>query len=134
MWAGEMNTFGSEFRIARANDDTADTTWDNLKVETVLGLSVVFEDDFSSNEIDPARYGESTPFFEGGIGDIHAEAGDGVMRFVGTTTQQWWSGGTLKIKDSFNAGQDSPVTISICLLYTSPSPRDRTRSRMPSSA
>ena len=21
MWAGEMNTFGSEFRIARANDD-----------------------------------------------------------------------------------------------------------------
>ena len=25
-------------------------------------------------------------------------------------------------------------TIGICLLYTSPSPRDRTRSRMPSSA
>ena len=29
------------------------------------------------------------------------------------------------------AGQDPPNT---CLLYTSPSPRDRTRSRMPSSA
>ena len=27
-----------------------------------------------------------------------------------------------------------PLTFSICLLYTSPSPRDRTRSRMPSSA
>ena len=26
------------------------------------------------------------------------------------------------------------VDINICLLYTSPSPRDRTRSRMPSSA
>ena len=26
------------------------------------------------------------------------------------------------------------ITISTCLLYTSPSPRDRTRSRMPSSA
>ena len=25
-------------------------------------------------------------------------------------------------------------TLQICLLYTSPSPRDRTRSRMPSSA
>ena len=25
-------------------------------------------------------------------------------------------------------------TVTICLLYTSPSPRDRTRSRMPSSA
>ena len=26
------------------------------------------------------------------------------------------------------------ITCAICLLYTSPSPRDRTRSRMPSSA
>ena len=26
------------------------------------------------------------------------------------------------------------IPVSICLLYTSPSPRDRTRSRMPSSA
>ena len=26
------------------------------------------------------------------------------------------------------------IVLSICLLYTSPSPRDRTRSRMPSSA
>ncbi|HBF04112.1 MAG TPA: hypothetical protein DDW77_13195, partial [Verrucomicrobiales bacterium] len=56
--------------------------------------SVVFEDDFSSNAIDPGTYEQATPFFEGGVGDIHAEAGDGVMRFVGTTTQQWWSGGT----------------------------------------
>ena len=31
------------------------------------------------------------------------------------------------------AGLDDNMTI-ICLLYTSPSPRDRTRSRMPSSA
>ena len=30
-----------------------------------------------------------------------------------------------------NIGKDG---IKICLLYTSPSPRDRTRSRMPSSA
>ena len=29
---------------------------------------------------------------------------------------------------------DSALLIEICLLYTSPSPRDRTRSRMPSSA
>ncbi|WDT36877.1 hypothetical protein PVA38_11975 [Streptococcus pneumoniae D39] len=44
---------------------------------------------------------------------------------------------------SFSTGTDSPVKAassilrelaSICLLYTSPSPRDRTRSRMPSSA
>ena len=32
--------------------------------------------------------------------------------------------------------QDAPVSVTAftCLLYTSPSPRDRTRSRMPSSA
>ena len=29
---------------------------------------------------------------------------------------------------------DSMIQVSSCLLYTSPSPRDRTRSRMPSSA
>ena len=29
---------------------------------------------------------------------------------------------------------DDPDQLSVCLLYTSPSPRDRTRSRMPSSA
>ena len=33
------------------------------------------------------------------------------------------------------AGAMAPITVAgACLLYTSPSPRDRTRSRMPSSA
>ena len=31
-------------------------------------------------------------------------------------------------------GKFVPIRCDICLLYTSPSPRDRTRSRMPSSA
>ena len=31
-------------------------------------------------------------------------------------------------------GHTEVITPNICLLYTSPSPRDRTRSRMPSSA
>ena len=34
----------------------------------------------------------------------------------------------------YEFGDLAPGTYSICLLYTSPSPRDRTRSRMPSSA
>ena len=37
-------------------------------------------------------------------------------------------GGMIKIP----SGYDEPILV--CLLYTSPSPRDRTRSRMPSSA
>ena len=43
-------------------------------------------------------------------------------------------------KDNVNNSNDyshrlaGNITGSLCLLYTSPSPRDRTRSRMPSSA
>ena len=33
-----------------------------------------------------------------------------------------------------NINSKDPIEIFTCLLYTSPSPRDRTRSRMPSSA
>ena len=44
-------------------------------------------------------------------------------------------GGTILIPPSPPTvldGEDAPA--AVCLLYTSPSPRDRTRSRMPSSA
>jgi len=74
---------------------------------------VVFSDDFESNTIDPGKYVPDAPFFEGGIGDIHATAHDGVMEFVGTTTQQWWSGGTLRVVPTFTATEATPVTVSI---------------------
>jgi len=54
--------------FARANNDTADTTWDNLRVSTVQVTTTVFSDDFSSDTIDPSKYTEETPFFEGGTG------------------------------------------------------------------
>ena len=38
-----------------------------------------------------------------------------------------------KLKDGIE-DQEAQIQILGCLLYTSPSPRDRTRSRMPSSA
>src|SRR6185503_4913883 len=75
--------------------------------------SVLFQDDFSANSIDPAKYQADAPFFEGGVGDVHATAHDGVIEFVGTTTQQWWSGVTLKVAPTFNASEDSNVAISI---------------------
>ena len=34
----------------------------------------------------------------------------------------------------FELSEDFQAKLTVCLLYTSPSPRDRTRSRMPSSA
>src|SRR5262245_27799810 len=75
--------------------------------------TVVFQDDFSANTIDPAKYQADAPFFEGGLGDIHAVAGNGVMKFVGTTTQQWWSGGTLRIVPTFAPSESETITLSI---------------------
>ncbi|MCC6233129.1 MAG: hypothetical protein IT580_10835 [Verrucomicrobiales bacterium] len=98
---------------ARANNDTAATRWDNLKIETQKVLSTVFSDDFSSNTIDPAKYQPDAPFFEGGVGDIHAEARDGTIEFVGTTTTQWWAGGTLRVVPTFTATESTPVVVSI---------------------
>ena len=37
-------------------------------------------------------------------------------------------------KHNIDQEPNTPTKYGICLLYTSPSPRDRTRSRMPSSA
>ena len=54
---------------------------------------------------------------------------------VGT---QWGDEGKGKIVDLLTEQADAVVRYqggnNACLLYTSPSPRDRTRSRMPSSA
>lgn len=102
--------FGS---YARANNDTASTTWDNLLIEALPKTVVAFSDDFSASTIDAGKYQADAPFFEGGTGDIHAEIGNGVMSFVGTTSQQWWAGGTLRIVPTFDAGEDTPVEISV---------------------
>ena len=50
------------------------------------------------------------------------------MRFIFQSRQQ-------RMLQDFQAQfQANQASLSLCLLYTSPSPRDRTRSRMPSSA
>ena len=58
----------------------------------------------------------------------------------GLTFDELTPSGVVAIVDGASNGCDSIVTVALtflsnaCLLYTSPSPRDRTRSRMPSSA
>ena len=42
--------------------------------------------------------------------------------------------GVTVLVPAYNEAESVGDTIESCLLYTSPSPRDRTRSRMPSSA
>ena len=45
----------------------------------------------------------------------------------------WWAG-SRRVCDAQRAARAHKPDCVACLLYTSPSPRDRTRSRMPSSA
>ena len=71
-------------------------------------------------------------------GVLSITAGDGIL--VSTTAPH--SAGVPEVSANFGAvASGNPVTVMpydismlACLLYTSPSPRDRTRSRMPSSA
>ena len=82
--------------------------------------------------IDPEiRRTQLGPFKEKPIGILeNIEVGRGVKRsFQPVTTKSSTRSGTaMNAKISSNSGSID------CLLYTSPSPRDRTRSRMPSSA
>ena len=66
----------------------------------------------------------------------------GIQNLGGVTTTGQVSGSILAFNQStgnyeianFTGDSNMFVTYDSCLLYTSPSPRDRTRSRMPSSA
>ena len=51
-----------------------------------------------------------------------------------TTAFDKSDGGSLSVRARFNEAVDVDTSGGTCLLYTSPSPRDRQKSRMPSSA
>ena len=82
--------------------------------------------------IKPVKYENAITFLEKRLDEIHAKKRNELI----------W---VLEHKDVYTAGTnykdnellDKSVNLiksNSCLLYTSPSPRDRTRSRMPSSA
>ena len=58
----------------------------------------------------------------------------GYALLVHASSQYWTQIDTAVYRDSGIAVRNQPAMLYACLLYTSPSPRDRTRSRMPSSA
>ena len=60
------------------------------------------------------------------------QVGDGIARVYGL--DQVMSGELLEFEDKTIGIALNLENDNVCLLYTSPSPRDRTRSRMPSSA
>ena len=64
--------------------------------------------------------------------EVQQQIGDGIVRTIAMGTTDGLKRG-LDVKNT-GAPISVPVGDKTCLLYTSPSPRDRTRSRMPSSA
>ena len=65
---------------------------------------------------------------EGTLFRIGVTADNGLLKITQIESMgQIWSSGDGKIDGNI-------ARVEVCLLYTSPSPRDRTRSRMPSSA
>ena len=61
-------------------------------------------------------------------------AGPSDTRLVDGASFDVFAGQRLGIIGESGSGKTLTALSALCLLYTSPSPRDRTRSRMPSSA
>ena len=74
----------------------------------------------------------------GGSGFLGTELADQISRMDGKNitvlTRDVRRMRSLRVVPTVNVIQVDPYDPEACLLYTSPSPRDRTRSRMPSSA
>ena len=83
-------------------------------------------------------------YADGGCRGNPGPGGWGVLMQIGDNEKELWGGelGTTNNRMELTAviraletfAQPSSAHVYTCLLYTSPSPRDRTRSRMPSSA
>ena len=69
---------------------------------------------------------------------VVAEVGDGETVFTHFDLGPDFTHGRLTIEPGtwfgFMGGPEGGLVLNLCLLYTSPSPRDRQKSRMPSSA
>ena len=68
--------------------------------------------------------------------EVQQQLGDGVVRTIALGSSDGLRRGLMvnNTGDSITVPVGKATLGRICLLYTSPSPRDRTRSRMPSSA
>ena len=64
-------------------------------------------------------------------GGLRSPPSRGLPQEYGVPTQDWLSRG---LKSKAGRGWEAEAPCGDCLLYTSPSPRDRQKSRMPSSA
>ena len=73
-----------------------------------------------------ARHGQTPAHIAAGDGEITKAIGDKIFNFF---TPTGWANEAVGCDEFFNG-----LLVTTCLLYTSPSPRDLSTSRMPSSA
>ena len=113
-----MNTSGSPIHTAAKRGDIAVVKFELENGETAKGPTI---------DVRPAR---DQSFTEKLFGDVNPIIGSAVLLIVISiivTALMWAKKATTRRGSRSEYDWD-------CLLYTSPSPRDRTRSRMPSSA
>ena len=94
-----------------------------------MALTEYYAPDSTNGWVD--QYG--TRFETNDIATLLARCSDTGLTYDNADQTITITGNAILQKD---AGDDADynTTVGVCLLYTSPSPRDRTRSRMPSSA
>ena len=87
-------------------------------------------------EGDPQVFRGSTGIGEagGGLPSAPGAPGDYDLRISQTGQASWQENSVVNTPATFSADQIDFDVVRVCLLYTSPSPRDATLSRMPSSA
>ena len=129
---------GDELKISNASNPTGDQTLPNIVAHPDGGFIVVFQDFDSSTDrdIEVNRYDAG-----GTIQNTETIGGSSDLREPDIEVFDDGSYAVVYSSDITVAGDNSEILIrifgdnnSICLLYTSPSPRDRQKSRMPSSA
>ena len=124
-WEGEFGTLEYQAVMEKDRAKTITVDWENDK-EDVLSGAEIYKIIFESNK----------PWMLSSNGTIFTTEHEGVIPGL---LKRWYQerkelqGQLKKAKDAGNSIEIEYWDKS-CLLYTSPSPRDRTRARMPSSA
>lgn len=86
--------------------------WSLLPPASAQVTNVVFTEDFSGS-LNTNKWMVGTRTLEGGKGTIMPAVNNGVLEITGTTTEQWWAGGSLQVATNFTANAETNVSFSV---------------------